>query len=510
MADTISLTGFGIADPVPGNVVEVNFAAGGGSTAAQGLSVLLLGSKSAAGSAVLDTVYGPDTLTQLISADTADLLFGPGSEAARMCKMFYRANPSTRCYAAAITPGESAIAAEADVVITGTATANGSIRYSITKADWLEIGFEDGETATTIGDRLEEAVNAKTDWPFTASNAAGTVTMTAKCLGPRGNQIRHIAQVLPITPTGITITPTSSTAFTGGLVNDDVQTLLDSIVTRRFSYIVAAHADSSNITAIATHIATLALPINGLRQRMIVASVDTLAGALAIAAAQNFSREELVWFEECDQGTGVLAAQMAAIYTSGESVSPIQCSFDSYPLTDSQRGTWFLTAPLSEEMATRSETSFALDSGVTPIAVDDRGNAYLVRRITTKFLVNALPNYTARDAHKVSVPDRYADDLLFKLGTLFPQKVIQDDPPDNAPPARNAQVVYVRNIRAAVNELTTSYGPGNGLSLIGSVPQTIAETVVERSTNASRVNVSVPLRVVDCLHQTASQINQVA
>jgi phage tail sheath gpL-like len=510
VADTISLTGFGIADPIPAVRVEVNFAKGEGSTATGPRSVLLLGLKSAAGIGTVDTLYGPDTADQLIDTTTADALFGAGSELARMYARFIRANPSTPCYAIATTPGDTPIAATGTVVLTGPATANGSIRYSISKSQFVEVGFITGESITTIGDRLEDAVNAKADWPFTASNAAGTITMTAKCEGTRGNQIRHMAKVSPLTGTGIAVTPVSSTAFTGGTVVDDLQNALDLVNARRFSYIVIAHEDPSNITAAATHVATLALPLNGLRQRLIAASVDMLSAVLAIASAQNFTREELIWHEENDQGTGVLAAQMAAIYTLGESQSPIQCNYDGWPATESQRAGWFVEDPMSGEFATYSEQTAALNGGVTPIGRSDTGSAYLVRRTTTKHLVGAAPNYSARDGHKVSVPDIYADDLQTKVVTLYPQKVLQDDPPQNAPAPSATDVVFLRNIKSATNALTESFGPDGGSSRIEKVAETIAETVVERSVNTSRVNISVPLRVVDCLHQVAAQINQVS
>ena len=514
MPDTISLTGFGINDPIPAVRVQVNLAQGEGSTASGLGAVVFLGSKSAAGIATTDTViYGPDTPDQLIDTTTADQLFGPGSELARMCARFIKTNPSTPCYAIAIAPGETPVAASADVVLTGPATSNGSIRYSISPSEFVEIGFITGESITTIGDRLEAAVNAEASWPITASNAAGTITMTAKCVGPRGNRIRHVAKVSPLTGTGIAVTPIASTAFTGGLVIDDVQSALDLVVRRRFAYIVLAHEDSSNITAAATHVATLALPLNGLRQRLIVASVDTLSAALAIAAAQNFTREELIWFEEFDQGTGILAAQLAAVYTLGELSRPIKCNFDGYPATEAQAAGWALEAPLSGEFATYAEQLAALNAGVTPIAINERGEAYLVRRITTKHLVGALPNYTARDGHKVSVADLYADDLVSKLVTLFPQKVLQDDPPPGVAPAPNTQVVFLGNIKAAVNGLTVTYGPvGNeALALINDVDETIANTVIERSGgNTSRVNIAVPLSVVDCLHQVAAQVNQIS
>jgi phage tail sheath gpL-like len=87
---------------------------------------------------------------------------------------------------------------------------------------------------------------------------------------------------------------------------------------------------------------------------------------------------------------------------------------------------------------------------------------------------------------------------------------LQDDPPQNAPAPSATDVVFLRNIKSATNALTESFGPDGGSSRIEKVAETIAETVVERSVNPSRVNISVPLRVVDCLHQVAAQINQVS
>jgi len=512
MPDSISLTGFGINDPLPAVRLEINFGVGDASLSQGPQSVVLVGSKSAAGIATLDTeIYGPLSSPALLSAEDAKTLFGPGSELARMYERFIKANPSTPVYAVAITPGESAVAADGDVVLTGPATANGSIKYSLSRTEFVEIGFITGESITTIGDRLEEAINAEIDWPITASNAAGTITMTAKCLGPRGNQIRHIVAVLPITGTGITATPTASTALSGGTVNDDIDAALQTIANTKFSYIVLAHADSSNITAAATYVATEALPMGGKRQRLIVASVDTLAGAIAITTALNFSRAELIWLEEADEQTGQLAAQAAAIYTSGESAAVFQVNWDGFPASDSQRAQWFVQAPLSGEKATVAELQAALNAGVTPISVDQQNNTKLERRITTKYQTNAAPDYRVRDAHNVSVCDYYGDKIYEVMTLKYSQRTLIDNLPDGKTPASNPKLVQIKELKAETNKLTRQFGvEQGGLGLTKNAGETISKTVVERSTNTNRVNIQVPLQPVDLLHQVAIEINQVA
>ncbi len=64
MSESIALVGLAANDPVPGNYIEIDFAAGPAAAGQTPYTVLLIGNRMSNGLAVPDTVvYGPDTAT---------------------------------------------------------------------------------------------------------------------------------------------------------------------------------------------------------------------------------------------------------------------------------------------------------------------------------------------------------------------------------------------------------------------------------------------------------------
>jgi phage tail sheath gpL-like len=130
----------------------------------------------------------------------------------------------------------SGVAATGQVAFSGTSTEAGTIivyvdslnrKYSLTVAS--------GDTATTIGAALETAITADTDAVVTASNATGTVTLTAVNDGTQGNTI---GIQIDGTVAGIT---TTITAFSGGATDPSLTGLFDVIDGIKYSTIIYPH-----------------------------------------------------------------------------------------------------------------------------------------------------------------------------------------------------------------------------------------------------------------------------
>lgn len=502
MADIV-LTGLAANDPVPGEYVEVAFAQGPASLATGTDKVLFMGGMLSSGVGSASVVYGPDSAVPMTSADDAALLFGLGSELHRQIKRFMEINKTTPVYAIAIAEGSSPSAATGTITVATTATGPGTLRIFIGD-EFCDVGFTTGDTPTVIAAAAVVQINAKSHWPVTAANSAGVITITTKQKGLRANLTRYFARMIPFTGSGSTVTPVASTLVTGGTVSDDNTAALAVVVAQKFYYIVPAAVDSTQLARLLAQVTSQALPVNGIRQRIVWGSTDSLANTITIVDALNSARGEVAWQLDGDVPGPELAAMLTAAYMLYEAPSVPRLNFNFYGQADGEP--WGLRAPLAGTVPTRSQVSAALSAGVSPIGVQGP-NAYLVKRVTNRYKLGAIVDYRIREPHKVLISDRYADSLITKAALQMRGKQIGDDPIKNQPtPGPN--VVTPRVVKAMINGLTDNYG---GNDLLQNVPEIKANTIVLRDTNnRQRMGARVPLQPIDILDQIAFRVDQVA
>jgi len=500
----IVLTGLSLNDPVPGEYVEVAFAQGDSSQGSGTYSAVLIGNMLSTGAASVSTVYGPATSVPMTSEADAITLFGAGSELHRMVRRFLEINQTTPLNCIAVAEGSGATAGTGTITISGPATSAGTLRVFLHRREFVDVGFVSGDSATTIGAAVAVAINGRTHWPYTAANASGTITLTSKQKGLRTGLIRYSAQVKPFSGTGVTVTPTTSTAFTAGSVTDSLATALTVLATDRYYYVVPAAEDSTQLAALKTWIDTQAAAVTGLRQRWVAGSSDTIANTITIVDAVNQARGEIAWLYQSDVPPCEMAAAAAAVYSLREQGLSTGLNFNFYG--DGSGEVWTIPSPMTGAGPTRSQLVAALNAGVTPIGVRSSGNTYIVKRITSRYKNGAVVDYRIRDAHKVTVCDRYGDDLIAKAAAQFRGKKIGDVPVTDAPIDPN--VVTIVPVKAAVNQLTSDYG-ANGLVDPAKVAEIQAQTLVQRD-SPTRISAKIPLQPIDILDQLAFRVDQVA
>ena len=502
---SVPLTGLSAQDPVPGQVAEINFAQGPAAGSGNVRPILIIANKSAAGSATPDTVvYGPTSSPQLVSNQDCINLFGQGSEVHRMWKRITAVNTVTPVYV--VAPTESIGAAATGVItITGSATASGSARIWVGD-DFVDAPISNGDAVTAIALAIQNAVNSRPDWAVTALAAIGVCTLTAKNKGLRGNWIRFQA-VINGTNVGTASSASTIGFFTGGTTADSNVAALATIINSRYYEIASAAEDAAQMGAALSQVNTQALPINGLRQRVFAASVDTQANSNTIATGLNGARAELTWLQNSDVTPSELAANAAAVYALEEAKSVPRLNFSGYGNDAVTATNWKIKAPRSGTIPTRTQIFTALQNGVTPIGVNLNGTTYLVKRITTRSLNGASPDYRIRDAHKVTVCDFFTDDLLAKFTAQFSGKLIADDPvPGARVPGPN--VVTPRVVKAAMVKLILDYLSND---LLQNGDTIIANTYANRETApTTRMSGRIPLQPIDLFDQGAWAIDQVA
>lgn len=174
--------------------------------------------------------------------------YGRGSMLAAMLERALASKSGIQVYAMPLADGGTAIKAEGDFTVTGTATESGVLAIYVAGRR-IEVSVSDGDDATTVGDAIEAAINADLDLPAIASNATGTVTVTARWAGEAGNQIDldDSRRDTDSVPAGLTL---SITDMSGGTENPDLSTALDNLGDTWFTELAIPYLDTTSIGAV--------------------------------------------------------------------------------------------------------------------------------------------------------------------------------------------------------------------------------------------------------------------
>lgn len=500
----INIPGLPANDPVPGTYLDIQFAQGPASSGSTVYNAILIGNKLPTGSALDDgyAVYGPDTDVQLVTEEDCIQLFGAGSELHRMWRRFNAVNKSTALYAVCVKES-TGVQATGDLVFSGTATAAGTVRVFVGTAS-VDAGIVSGDSPTVIAAAVADAINGQSSWAVTASALSGTVTLTAKQKGLRGNAIDFQCQIIGY-GTGVSVSPGTNTRLSGGTVADSNLNALAAIASTSYYYQVSAAEDATQVGSLADQIDSNAAPIIGIRNRGVFGAIGSLAATTTIATGINAARMECVWQQNSDMTPAELAANDAAIYALQEQSlgAPHSLNYDSYGLDSSTASTWFVPAPRDGTVVSRASVKSALMNGITPIAVSKPGQSYLVKRITTRSLSGSVPDYRTRDSHIVTVCDFFGNEVVVQSTLSFSGSTVANDPaPGQQVPG--PAVVTPRIFKALLLGVTQDYAARD---LIADSAQTIAQTIVERGP-ANRLSALVPLKPIDLLDQIGIIISQ--
>jgi phage tail sheath gpL-like len=508
MADTFSLalTGLDATNPIPGIYAEVRFAQGPGADLGP-RRVLILAPKTASGAITPDTA-----IVQIQDEADAIQQAGAGSPAHRMARAFFANNKSSEVWL--LCPAAASGSAATDrIVIATTATANGVLSVWIC-GEQIDVPIITGDTATVIGDALAVAINARTHLPVTASNAAGTVSVTGKIAGTDLNSVRFRAR---ITGTGIgtTVTPTADTALGssgagGAAIGVGVISYTSALATllpRKFDVILAGTQEATPLDALMDQVTVQAEPSTGFRQKVYAASCLSPASSATLASGASLNREraDLINAEECPVEHYALCAIVAGRYLTHNGADP-SYSFDGYGTRAGQILVG-LSRPFNDSaLPTTTELRTMLNSGVTPIAYTESGAPYIVRAVTTRCRQGSNPDYRVRDAHIVTVADRFTAELVARIAAAPWTKVTRD--PVGNRPEPGAEFCTPRRMKALIEQVLDLYAAAGWIDP-ARLDETIAATVVGQDPLVpSRLNTSVPLYAAVLLHQHALLVKE--
>lgn len=214
--------------------------------------------------------------------DDFEALFGADSIVAGIVRAIRRVNPVNRVDAIPLDDDVGGTARVIDFTVSGTATAAGTITIDVgSRRDHrYVVSIVSGATATAAAAALVAAINADTRVPFTASNVAGAVTLTAVNAGLVANDLG--VEIVDVDVAGLSIGSLVET--TAGAGDPTLTGVLD-VATERYQGIVWPYSD---LTALQAYLTPRFNPTNAVLDGVgFVPLVDTHANLITTLDALN-------------------------------------------------------------------------------------------------------------------------------------------------------------------------------------------------------------------------------
>lgn len=502
----IIIAGMNPAGKVPAALFNVNVGQGRVTPGNLPRYCLIVGNKLSGGSATVDQ----DVLDITPSTDV-HALFDKRSEIAQMIRVA-RMYPGVRIKALAIAEAASSPASAVMTITFATnASSNGTWRFWVCD-EYVEINVANADTPTAQAAALVTAINnaRQGTLPCTAGNSSGVVTVTISQKGIRGNDW-IVYKDESLKPTGTTCVLASSSSYTvnpgkGGVTGvrfgdgagtDSNANAITVLANETYFTIASAQNDTTNGTRWKTALTTKAAIGSQKYEHLVMGSNGLYATAATLATTENFERFRAPWMRGCESHPAVLAASVAALMTQKDQVHPNQ-SYNGAELLGISPQRAPLDLPGDGETG---EQQIALENGVTPVTTRD-GVAKIVRLITTRCLLNSVPNYKCIDNGQARTPDVAAEAVKLAWDTDF----VVSNPWVGPDPAEGEKTPEQGK---AYPRLWTSYAQG---ILSAKISANWFESVTitsEYDNDGKQILTQIDLEITALDHRIGGNINQV-
>lgn len=331
----------------PGTFNVFNYLRAGGSLINVPLTVAMIATKSAAGTAVLGTVY------EVSDPAISDGLAGVNSEGALMCRQAYdcarlfQRGPRLRVVFIAEPAG--GVANVQTLTFVGTATSDGNVVLHVSGRPFV-VGIRTGNNATSCATAAANEINGKADTlPVVVTSAAGVVTFTHPTKGVNGKDVFiTIDQQVP----GVVGTVATTVVGTGAA---DITPGLTALAPLRYDGIAIANHTTTDITALLLDRDVRWSASSKVWGWYFVGEYGTVGTATSLAAAANERSIIIANMEGCLNAPGEMAVTTAMLVWSRERANS---GYDGaiVPLYPPLSSSVFYTAP---------EVDTAIKAGLT-------------------------------------------------------------------------------------------------------------------------------------------------
>jgi len=396
----------------------------GGSAGDSQLKILMIGVGLSTGS------KSSGDIDPVASPDDADTYYGAGGSAARMVRRAIDEGTGALVYGAFMADA-GGTAAQATITVTGTASAAGT--YMVCINGWIvNVSIANGDAQNTIAAAIDTAIKASPYYdqmPVTSAVAANIVTLTTKEQNEEATEL--VTNIWQDTTTVYTANIALNTAATAGAGALDMTAILTAAQAYHFDYIVTRCSDSTNGGLLETHCDTMSSALKGKYCQGVMGSMDTHANIVTLATGLNAFRVQIVDAYKCQHAHFEGAAVWTAWRMFEEGSRP-QTAYSDYPIPTIK------VPKLVTDHITDTQIETALDNGITPIAVDGGGQAYIPRSVTSHCQTSGgAPDDTVLDTSNVTITHACAMDIKSDFATAWMVKPgvafnIMDDPTDGS------------------------------------------------------------------------------
>lgn len=473
----------------PGQYIEVD-----NTKAVQGLpnqerKILVIGNRLTTGT------VEEQIPTRILNGDQAEDAFGRGSVIAAMLKALKVANKYTDVWAVALDDNDAGVAASGTVTFAGSPTAAGTLNMYIA-GQLVQTAVATTDAASDIATNVVAAITAQTDLPVTAEVNGATpeqVDITARNKGEHGNDIdiRLNYYQGQKTPAGITAT---IVAMSGGTGNPDIADAISAIGDDQYYTIICPWSDSATLTAIEAEVSDRWGPMAQKTGHFFTALSGTHATLTTWGSSRNSAHSSAIGVKDSPTPPWIWTAVHAGVVEYHGAIDPAR-PFQTLTMPG-------LLPPPEENRFTREERNLLLKDGISTFTVDQGGNVYIERVITT-YQENAfgIADISYLDLNTKWTVDyiRYA--IRARIALRFPRYKLADD---GTRFAAGQAVVTPSLIRA---ELLALFRELEAVALVEDFDQFKADLIVVRSnSDPNRVNAVIPPDIVNQFRVFAAAI----
>ena len=480
----IAFTHYPTSNRVPGVFIEMDPSQANTGTALQ--STILIGQKTAAGTAVVDTPVEVSSVAQVLS------LCGQGSILAAMAQRYLDRDPFGDLWLLPVADPVAGAAATGTITVTGTASASGTLNIYIA-GQRVQVAVNSGDAPAIIGPNINIAINAADDLPVTSTAVAGVVTLTALNKGLLGNDIQLQQNYLGNAGAEYAV-PGVTLAFApmaGGTANPTLTNGLANLSSHPFDFIVTPYTDTVSLDALKNFLADDVGRWSW--QQMIYGGAfsafrGTLGTCSAFGNARNDQHVSVMALNGSPDPVWIWAAEYGAAAAASLRVDP------GLPLQ--YINTTLQAAPVAARF-TISERNTLLYDGMSTSRVGP-DNTVIIERAATTYQKNAAG---ATDNSYLDVETMYglmfvARDLSNYLLTRYARKKLVSD---TTVILAGSNCVNAPMIRASV---ISEYRALEAAGYVQNSRQFAANVLVEDAGNGL-VKVLAPVDLVNQLRQIA-------
>lgn len=352
---------------VPMVAVEFDSSKAVGGLGQQVYTVLLIGQRTAAGTAAALEFKG------VTAAAQAATLFGPGSMLAHMCAKFLDNNPWTRLVAVALDDLPGAVAASATLTVTGAATAAGLLALYVA-GHRIRVAVSSGDSADDVAAAVAAAIQADDTLPVTAAAVAGVVTLTARNKGLAGNgiDVRLNYYSDDALPAGIAVAVAD---MAGGLGNPDLADLIAAMGDTWYNVMCLPYTDAESLRLVEEELADRWGPMRQIEGLAFTAARGSHAELATLGNSRNSPHVSIMHCHGIMESPWEVAAAVSAVVAYYGNIDPAR-QMRTLPLSG-------ITPPVDADRFTTQENNLLLYDGISTVYVDAGGVVRLQRVITT-------------------------------------------------------------------------------------------------------------------------------